>query len=178
MKNYQIEKEYKMMLEESKFKMIISGLNPDTVTRQNNFYYTASHNMGMRIREIDQHYYYTLKHYINGEVREYEWEIPDNNIGDPSITNLLNELHIDHPVYMGSLFTTRYIKEYPLGILCLDENEYLGKIDYELEYELKDATQDDYKTLEEFLKTYDLSYIVNTNTKYKRFKDRLKEVKE
>ena len=68
MKNYQIEKEYKMMLEESKFKMIISGLNPDTVTRQNNFYYTASHNMGMRIREIDQHYYYTLKHYINGEV--------------------------------------------------------------------------------------------------------------
>ena len=64
------------------------------------------------------------------------------------------------------------------GILCLDENEYLGKIDYELEYELKDATQDDYKTLEEFLKTYNLSYIVNTNTKYKRFKDRLKEVKE
>ena len=178
MKNYQIEKEYKMMLEESKFKMIISGLNPDTVTRQNNFYYTASHNMGMRIREIDQHYYYTLKHYINGEVREYEWEIPDNNIDDPSITNLLNELHIDHPVYMGSLFTTRYIKADPLGTLCLDENEYLGKIDYELEYELKDATQDDYKTLEEFLKTYNLSYIVNTNTKYKRFKDRLKEVKE
>lgn len=176
MKNYQIEKEYKMMLEESEFRKIISSLNPDNVTKQNNFYYTASHNMGMRIREIDKHYYYTLKHFINGEVREYEWEIPDNNINDPSIINLLNELHIDHPIYMGSLLTTRYIKEYPLGTLCLDENIYLDKTDYELEYELKDAREDDFKTLETFLNTYNLTYIVNTETKYKRFKDRLKEV--
>lgn len=175
MSNYQIEKEYKMMLEEDDFSNIINHINFDEIVSQDNHYYTASKNMGMRIRYVHDKYYFTLKHKINDEVREYEWEIDDNNINDPSILKLLNELNIDEPKYLGTLSTIRYQKDYPLGILCLDKNIYLDHLDYELEYELKDANNDDFITLENILKEFKLEFIPNHISKYGRFINALKK---
>lgn len=176
MENYKIEKEYKMMLKEAEFELLLSKLPPHEVRIQSNFYYTASNNMGMRIRYLNDKYYFTLKHFINNEVREYEWELLNNDINDPSITKLLNELHVDSPRFLGELKTIRHLFIYDKGELCLDENEYLGVKDYELEYELFNPEVDDFKTLESILELGKLNFITNKITKYQRFKDRLKEV--
>ena len=57
MENYKIEKEYKMMLKEAEFELLLSKLPPHEVRIQSNFYYTASNNMGMRIRYLNDKYY-------------------------------------------------------------------------------------------------------------------------
>lgn len=173
MGQYQIEKEYKMMLDEKAFNSLKSQLKGLILNDQTNFYYSAKNHMGMRIRLLNDHYYFTLKHHINNEVREYEWEVPENNIHHPSITSLLKELEIDHVEYLGTLRTRRFAMDFPLGTLCLDENEFLGQVDYELEYELKDYQVDDFKTLEELLAKASLTFIPNKLTKYGRFLTRL-----
>ena len=173
MGQYQIEKEYKMMLDEKAFNCLKSQLKGLTLNDQTNFYYSAKNHMGMRIRLLNDHYYFTLKHHINNEVREYEWEVPENNIHHPSITSLLNELEIGHVDYLGTLRTRRFTLDFPLGTLCLDENEFLGQVDYELEYELKDYQVDDFKTLEDLLGNAGLTFVPNKLTKYGRFLTRL-----
>ena len=177
MGNYCIEKEYKMMLSKSQFKTLQTKLDYDKVNIQTNHYYSCPNHMGMRIRELDGHYYFTLKHFINNEVREYEWEIEGLSLNDARVQALFKELNINEYKYLGALKTVRYLKYYPKAELCLDENHYLDTIDYELEYELKDANIDDFKQLENILKDLDISFKTNKLTKYKRFLDKLEEIK-
>ena len=177
MENYYIEKEYKMMLEEKQFNTIINGLNFDKINVQTNHYYSCPNNMGMRVRELNGRYFFTLKHFINNEVREYEWEINDLSLNDSRIKDLFEELKIESYQYLGELKTTRYLKYYELGELCLDKNEYLNICDYELEYELKNAKTDDFQTLVNLLANFNLEFETNKITKYKRFIDRLEEIK-
>ena len=176
MGQYQIEKEYKMMLAENEFYCLKNHLSNLVLHDQTNFYYTAKNNMGMRIRLLNDHYYFTLKHFIDNQVREYEWEVPGNDIHHPSIDKLLNELQIEDVKYLGTLRTRRYVLDFPKGTLCLDQNEYLGKVDYELEYELKDYQVDDFKTLEDLLASVELTYRQNKFTKYGRFLKRHDEL--
>lgn len=176
MENYKIEKEYKMMLKEDEFNLLLSKLPKHEIRIQSNYYYTASNNMGMRIRYLNNKYYFTLKHFINGEVREYEWELENNDINDPSIAKLLNELGVEKPRFLGELKTIRHLYHFDKGELCLDENEYLGLKDYELEYELYNPKIDDFNTLENILKLGNFDFVANKITKYQRFKDRLKEI--
>lgn len=176
MENYKIEKEYKMMLKAEEFNSLLNKLPDHEIRVQSNYYYTASNNMGMRIRFLNNKYYFTLKHFINNEVREYEWELINNDINDPSITKLLNELKVEKPVFLGELKTIRHLYRFDKGELCLDENEYLNKKDYELEYELYNPEIDDFATLEKLLELINLKFTTNKLTKYQRFKDRLKEV--
>ena len=177
MGNYYVEKEYKMMLKDQQFNTIVNGLNFDRINVQINHYYSCPNNMGMRIRELNGHYFFTLKHFVNNEVREYEWEIEDLSLNDSKIKKLFNELNIDSYHYLGELKTTRYLKYYELGELCLDKNEYLDTCDYELEYELKDAKTDDFQTLVKILAQFNLEFKTNKITKYKRFINRLEEMK-
>lgn len=178
MEEYQIEKEYKMMLNENDFNTLKSNLNGLTLNDQINFYYTAKNNMGMRIRLLNNHYYFTLKHFVDNQVREYEWEIPGNSLDDPKIQQLLKELNIDHVDYLGSLRTRRYVLKFPKATLCLDENEYLGCVDYELEYELDNYLVDDFANLEKLLKQINLVYVPNKITKYTRFKNQLQKINQ
>ena len=177
MEKYNVEKEYKMMLSDKQFNLIVNDLKFDKVNIQINHYYTCPNHMGMRVRELDGQYIFTLKRFINNEVREYEWVVEDLSLNDKRIQNLFKELKIDSYRYLGELKTTRYLKYYALGELCLDLNEYLGLTDYELEYELKDAKHDDFDNLVEILNHYDIEFKTNKITKYKRFNLRLEELK-
>lgn len=164
-----IELEYKVMINEDIYnKMLIHyDLNP---IKQVNYYYSANKPYhAMRIREKEGKFIFTLKVRENNYHKEYEFEVKENNINDDKIQTLLKEFNIDNIEYIGSMTTYRAIKDYKYGELCIDKSEYLGQTDYEIEYELKDANIDDFRTFERILKENNLEYVPSKNSKFKRF---------
>ena len=177
MSRYHVEKEYKILINKEEFTRLVNNIEFDSIIKQTNHYYSAKDNMGMRIREIDNKFTFTLKHFINNEVREYEFAIKDNDINDPKIKAVLNELAIEDPKYLGDLKTVRYLKKYPKGELCIDESAYLGIKDHEIEYELYDAKKDDIKTFKTFLQNHGIAFHISDVSKYTRFLKRRSAMK-
>jgi uncharacterized protein YjbK len=65
--------------------------------------------------------------------------IRDGKLPNGIIQHLIEDYQISFPTieYFGSLTTERVEIEYRQGLLVLDHSIYLGKEDYELEYEVK-----------------------------------------
>lgn len=164
-----IELEYKVMINEDSYNKMLThyDLNP---IKQVNYYYSANKPFhAMRIREKEGKFIFTLKVREKNYHKEYEFEVKENNINDEKIQSLLKEFNIDAVEYIGSMITYRAIKDYDHGELCIDKSEYLGQTDYEIEYELKNADKDDFKTFERILSENDLEYTPSKNSKFKRF---------
>ncbi|MFX3737730.1 CYTH domain-containing protein, partial [Streptococcus suis] len=67
------------------------------------------------------------------------------------------EIPLDKLSVWGILTTKRYEKQTSIGIMALDENDYVGQKDYELEDEVTDP--DAGKILfDEFLKKYSIPF--------------------
>jgi uncharacterized protein YjbK len=65
------------------------------------------------------------------------FELPSGPISDISKTSIpLNQLAV-----WGHLKTKRLEKETSIGLMALDENDYFGQTDYELEVEVSDAEE-------------------------------------
>lgn len=166
-----IEKEYKMMIDEKIYDMLTQNQKS---FHQTNFYYTSNSNSGMRIREKGGKYIFTLKIRKDDYAEEYEFEIPENSLDNKRIKELLNNFNIKNPQYLGKMETQRTIIKLDDGEICIDKNSYLNEIDYEIEYELYDASIGNNQELLTYLKKYNLEYIPNTITKYARFLNKLK----
>ena len=167
MKSPHIEKEYKIKLDKKTYERLINSLDLTRTYRQINHYYSAPKDMGIRIREKENERYFTLKHYEDNKVKEYEFKV--DSIDDPKVKELLDDLDIEDISYLGDLSTTRSDIIYPKAIMSLDKSEYLGLVDYELEYELKDSDIDDLKGLREILRKNDIKEVRMMKTKYERF---------
>ena len=164
-----IELEYKVMISEEIYLKMLDFYQLEPV-KQVNYYYNANKPYhAMRIREKEGKYIFTLKVRENNYHKEYEFEIKENNIDDPKIQSLLKEFDITSVQYIGKMSTYRATKEFEHGELCIDKSLYLGETDYEIEYELKDAKFDDFKTFEGILKENGLKYQPSKNYKFKRF---------
>lgn len=171
-----IEKEYKVLINQENFNNIIKNYNFKEVVQINHYYDNINlKNIAVRIREIKSKFIFTLKHVVNDQVIEHEIEVKENNIGDKDIQNILNNLNISGKLeYIGSLKTTRYLLEDEFGELCIDKNEYLDFVDYEIEYELFNHNDDKLDYFINLLKKNNIPYKENKIRKIKRFKDRLK----
>lgn len=129
----------------------------------------------MRIRVLDGQYIFTFKYYTGEEVREYEFPVAELSLYDKRIQAIFKEFKLQNVSYSGSAVTKRYLKEYPEAVLCLDLNSYLGIVDYELEFELKDPRKDELPRLIALLKEFALPYRANKISKFQRFQRRKKE---
>lgn len=176
-----IEKEYKMLLTKKQFEKIKKGYSFDKKNIQINHYFNSLNNFkrnyAVRIRELNDKYIFTLKMNNENGKLEYEFEIDNLDIHHKKIEDLLQELNIDDKFYpIGTMKTIRYILNDEFGELCLDENHYFDKIDYEIEYELFDYTQNKLEHFKNILKTFDIEFVLNKKSKLKRFKDELNKV--
>lgn len=168
MEKYHVEKEYKVKISASQYQRLLNTLPIKATLKQTNYYYKAKKDMGIRIREVDGKYTFTLKHYDGKEVKEFEFPIKERSLKDERIQDLLKAFAINTR-YLGKMINTRANVEYPKAILSLDKSEYLGKVDYELEYELKDSKIDDIDNLKEILKMMNIECVFSDSTKYERF---------
>ncbi|MDW8751743.1 CYTH domain-containing protein [Streptococcus suis] len=157
MKNH-LEIEYKTLLTKSEYLRLLSDFSDVRPVIQTNYYIDTPnldmkhHRFSLRIRTFEEIAELTLK--IPQEVGNQEYnQILDIQTAHQLIENFqlpvghiaeiisATDVPIDKLTVWGSLTTKRHEKETSIGLMALDENEFNGHIDYELEVEVTDAEE-------------------------------------
>jgi uncharacterized protein YjbK len=163
----EIEIEFKNILTYEEFLRLIYDFNiqKSAFNEQTNYYFDTddfqlkNQKSALRIRYKNGEYTLTLKQQYDQHILETHQTIDNTHFpnvlrGNPlpegEVTEALRKLHIETPEikYLGELTTNRVELPYLDDLLVLDENHYLGKIDYELEYESADYNKGQQKFLE------------------------------
>ena len=176
-----IEIEYKILLTKQKFNEIRQAYPQYETYQQTNYYFShplfEQKKYMLRIREKNKSYELTLKRPYQGQ--NIEMNVPLNlsekdmffqhQMIDNDITQFLiqENINLSSLQQLFSLTTQRYDIQLPEGILSLDENHYLNKEDYELEFEVYDATKG-FTKFQEIMKQFDLHYEKNCPGKVRR----------
>lgn len=154
----EIEIEAKNLLTKQEFDTLIKAfsLKPTDFLSQTNHYFETSdfslkkQHSALRIREKDKQFTLTLKqpHHVglmetNQTItKEDKEQLIENRIfpiGEVKDALLASGIPLEQLLLLGSLTTSRAEFSYEDGTLFLDHSYYLGKEDYELEYEGNDA---------------------------------------
>lgn len=181
-----IEKEYKVLLSEQQYTILCDLLELDDGTIQVNHYYDndllelADLGATIRIREKNNALKMQIKIpieenrglHIKKEIERQVDKIPSTIMFfalDLDFT-LLN----DNLSRIGSLTTLRKTYHFNNDIkIALDKNEYLQKIDYELEIEFKDNLT---KEVKDILHAVKISFDEDAHGKYSRFINAYKKI--
>lgn len=173
--NTNLEIEYKTMLTPDQFKRLSLDYDDVPNIKQVNYYYQyadVTKPIAARIRQIDQKFELTFKIKQAKGRLEVNFVVQGNdsnvfNREDVKSFLITNDYSFDFS-YLGELTSYRRLIKETNGDLCIDENHYLGLVDYELEYEV---TQDEalaYARYRELVEKYQLSN-EKAKTKYHRF---------
>ncbi|PLT30366.1 CYTH domain-containing protein [Peribacillus deserti] len=184
--NQELEIEFKNLLTQGEFEQLLNYFHiseQDFMLQENHYFDTPSfqlrdHGCALRIRQKNGSYILTLKQPADTGLLESHEPLTEEQACDlikggmiPSeaIYQIIKALHIDpcQLKYFGTLKTSRAEVPYERGILVLDHSTYLGKEDYELEYEVRefDEGQNNFFQL---LKTLNIP-IRSAENKVKRF---------
>lgn len=184
-----IEIEYKILLSKETFHKIINDYQNQITNHyiQTNYYLIhpllQQKRYMLRIREKNNTYEMTLKRPFQGHrletnvmiTKEEKDAIINHQMIDNEIIDILIQEHIN-PLELQqqfSLTTHRYDIHLNEGILSLDQNTYLNKRDYELEFEVYNEKEGYVKFLE-IIKPYNLHYLHNCTSKIQRALQSLK----
>lgn len=171
-----IELEYKILVDEHSFYELLKEY-PNLVFHEqiNTYFDTKDHQIrkmhgAMRIRKKDN-FIFTLKLPSKQGLLEYECEVEDDSITSLSkkeIQDLLLEHGIQGEfVKLTTLHTKRAVFETDYAQLCFDISSYNGIVDYEIEYEYKQA-HDGEKVFNAILNKVNLAYTTNCKSKIQR----------
>ncbi|MDD8048855.1 MAG: CYTH domain-containing protein [Thomasclavelia sp.] len=183
------EIEFKMLISKEIYNKIIKDYS-NKISKQylQTNYYLSSKELDnkrymLRLRVKDDCKELTLKKSGNISRKEINLSINDNeysNIKDKHIYNneiskMLEEEGIDISKisYSNYLTTNRSDIIFDNGVLSIDENDYNGIIDYEIEYEVIDQKLG-YEEFLDIIKPYNLKYMTNSLPKYVRMKNSIK----
>ncbi len=177
-----IENELKFIITEEQYNIAKERIKWDEVIEQVNYYYNDSENenITIRVREKKGKNYLQVKIPISEDKgihikKEFSKEIlgVPSTIAGSELSELAGE-KINDASYIGNLKTTRYNKKIKQAELCLDKNEYLGCVDYEVEIEYMNE-----ESKEECLSQLRQCNLLLENTKvtgkYTRFKQMRKK---
>lgn len=153
----EIEIEFKNMLTLDEFKQLKKELNLTRFITQYNDYFDTDNgdlraiHTALRVREKEDKLVLTLKEpndigklethqpltRVELDVFKRKRELPEGDV-----TRRLNSLKIDlvKLTHIGRLTTHRCETPLENGLFVLDKSEYLGTVDYELEWEFEDFT--------------------------------------
>jgi len=186
--NESIEIEYKILLTKDIFNQILLDYKDRITTDyvQTNYYLIHpilfQKRYMLRIRKKNERYELTLKRPFQYNRLETNIDISEetkdkilnhqevhNEIMDILKDNGIDPLELENQF---SLTTHRYDIQLEYGTLSLDENTYLQKKDYELEYEVIDEKKG-YQHFLQIIEPYHLQYTGNCASKIKRVLNQL-----
>lgn len=181
--NTNIEKEYKVLLNQEQF-MTLSALYPDLSFRKqvNTYYDTADMKIrsirgAMRIRKIDDYYIFTLKLFKGDDLFEYECEVKENSPAvflQDEIRELLDQHELHGPFHeLTTLTTYRGMVCTPDAEICFDKSYYNNQMDYEIEYEYK-REHDGLRVFQQILDHVSINYEKNCTSKIRRAIDSIR----
>ena len=175
----QIERELKCLLTKEQYENILKSYDfPIEIFQSNTYYDTEDEflkNMksAMRIRTIDSTYIFTLKIRTDSiTLIELEKEVKDDIIEhafeDEEISSWLKKYKIPVQVHKTvELTTKRKLQKLPKAELCLDQTNFYGTIDYEIEYEYTEEHDGIYE-FNQILAPFGLQYEKNCPSKVAR----------
>lgn len=177
-----IEKELKSLLNRETFGETLKSFKWSDSINQTNYYYAdklgvlKAENITVRVRCIDGKHKLQVKSPIseNGALHiknEFEEKLAGlpNKIESKRLSEIIGR-EIEDAYLIGQLETHRHIFWWDESTqICLDENKYLGYIDYEIEIEYTDKVQDE---LISCLSSLSINFNKNTRGKYSRFIER------
>ena len=179
----QLEIEFKVLINQetyNKIRLDYQSLITKTYI-QTNYYLThptlEKLKCMLRIREKENTYELTLKQKAKlGNIetninitKEVKDKIFCHQMVENEIFTILKQYDIDMTTLENnySLTTKRTDIILPLGLLSIDENQYLGTKDYEIEFEVTDY-QKGKEAFLEIIKPYNIVYTTNCDSKIKR----------
>lgn len=185
----EIEIELKNLMTKDEFSQLIKhfSIPESSFKKQINYYFdTTDFNLkqnhcALRIRHKSNTYTLTLKEpYEEGLLESHETlteeEAQQLMDGKEFTSNdILNHIESKYGIsklsieYLGSLETTRSEYPYKSGLLVFDHSKYLGKEDYELEFEVPERTQGE-REFNDLLQTFSIPQRKTPN-KIQRFFD-------
>ena len=147
-----IEIEYKTLLSFEEYRRtrdVYSSYAP--ILQANTYFDTPTrslfhHGISLRIRTIKDSHTLTIKFPHGEHVEEWSESVATctvQELNHPLIYTHIAPFLSEEINCLGTLLTSRIIIPYRKGILCLDENTYLNRVDYELEYELMEGYSED-----------------------------------
>lgn len=177
-----IEIEYKTLLSKNNFFTLLDMYKSDTdyFVKQDNYYYDTSlfdcknNNIAIRTRVIADETYFTLK-FKADVLYEYEKKVSCCFLNDREVLDILSRYNIDPKslINFATLSTERCQIDLNCAYLCFDINTYNDSIDYELEYEYKnaEASLNDYQSI---LSKVGCSFSSNCDSKIARVSKNIK----
>ncbi|TAA73162.1 CYTH domain-containing protein [Planococcus salinarum] len=187
----ELEIEFKNLLTQEEYMKLLSvfGYRPeDAHTQINHYFDTADFRLrnqrsALRIRQKGEMFECTLKTPAeNGyyeitdalEAHQAEEILKNRSFPAPEVEEALQELGMKADLLepLGSLATHRIEFPYQSGLLVLDHSEYLGKEDFEIEYEVTDF-EEGKQRFQAFLNEHEIP-VRNTDKKIARFMDSAK----
>lgn len=182
----EIEIEFKNLLTKEEFELLkksFSLTEQDFPLQRNDYFDTPAFDLkqlgaALRIREKQGTYTLTLKQpHPQGLLETHQrltadealMMIETSIIIDGDVKEVIQSLGVDTSmlVHLGTLSTRRAEMKDETGLLVLDHSTYLAEEDYELEYEVKDATKGKQAFLNH-LKRFNIP-VRQTDNKIKRF---------
>lgn len=153
----EIEIEFKNLLTQEEFFRLTQEfeISKNDFVKQTNYYFDTEnfqlkgHKSALRVRMKNDAYTLTLKQQFEEHILEthqtlskdvFAGLLKGKTLPEGAVYDVLTALNINVSkiTYLGELTTLRAEFPYKAGLLVLDENQYLGKIDYEIEYESAD----------------------------------------
>ncbi|WLR59533.1 CYTH domain-containing protein [Guptibacillus hwajinpoensis] len=153
----EVEIEFKNMLTKEEYASLLDSYKlEENIKTQTNDYFDTKNFMirekgaALRIRNKNDKFVLTLKQPAEEGLLEthqavsqeiFEEIKKDGTLPDGEVASQLNELGIPSPLHhLGRLTTHRAEYQTTEGLLVLDHSEYLGREDFELEFEVSDFT--------------------------------------
>lgn len=183
----EIEIEFKNIVTEADFKKLLAAFSIDNsqFQRQINYYFDTddfqlkNHHSALRIREKNKKFTLTLKQPNNIGLLETHQQLTkaeaktvleDGRLPKGTVASQMEkslQIDITECLYLGALQTERAEISYLGGTLVFDRSFYLGKEDFEIEYEVSDERQGQ-SIFKQLLLQYNIP-IKKTDNKIKRF---------
>jgi uncharacterized protein YjbK len=189
----EIEIEFKNLLTYDEFLRLIHDfgvLRSDFIEQTNHYFDTDSHHLkreqsALRIRCKKEKFILTLKQQKDNHILETHQPISEKEyfktkdgsyLPHGEVTDKMKELQIplNEIKLFGTLTTLRTELPYKEGILVLDENHYLGKIDYELEFESADY-KEGLKKFQELLEVKNIPQRETASKIHRFFQEKTKQ---
>ena len=176
--NFQIEKEYKILVNKEQFYTLLQGYpSLEFHTQVNTYFDTLDGQIkqkkgAMRIRYVNHQYIFTLKMPAEDGLKEHECIVSDDSLStietNHEIQDLLKAYDIQGKLIPLCVLTTkRAVFETEYAELCFDISQYGNQEDYEIEYEWK-KEHDGFQAFNEILSKIQLTYVSNCDSKIKR----------
>ncbi|MBS4193657.1 CYTH domain-containing protein [Lederbergia citri] len=180
-----IEIEFKNIVTEAEFQLLLKAfhISKEMFFSQTNHYFDTKDfalkklNAALRIRSLPEKYEITLKKPLEDgllEINDYITEaeakafINDALLPNGEVKDEIQKMNIpiDKFILFGTLRTDRSEVEYEKGLLVFDHSFYLGKEDFEIEYETQNREKGE-KIFYHLLKKFNIE-IRNADNKISR----------